>query len=86
MSEIKVVEHAAFVIKMREGTTYSTYKIQVSFITGVPYLTFSWPTGKITGEIKVPMRDVAGIYCAFSGTEDDKWRAVSQAFEEGILP
>lgn len=86
MNEVKIVEKAAFVIKMSEGTTYSTYGIQISFIMGVPYLVFSWPTGKITGEIKVPMRDVAGIYCAFSGTEDDKWRAVSQAFEEGTLP
>ena len=86
MSEVKVVEKATLVIKMREGTTYSTYGIQISFVMGVPYLVFSWPTGKITGEIKVPLRDVAGIYCAFSGTEDDKWRAVSQAFEEGHLP
>lgn len=86
MNKVTVVENAALIIKMREGTTYSAREIRISFSYGTPYLVFSWPTRKIVGEISVPMRDVASIYCAFSGTEDDKWRAVSQAFEEGILP
>ena len=77
---------AALVIRMNEGTVYMTYEVRVSFRSGVPYLAFEWPTGKNTGETIVPMRDVEAVYCAWSGTEDDKWRAVSQAFEEGVLP
>ena len=80
------VARAMLVIRMREGTTYGTNAIRVSYLLGVPYLVFVWPTAKIDGEIKVPLRDVAGVYCAWAGTEDQKWRAVSQAFGDGILP
>lgn len=80
------VEKATLVIRMREGTTYSTQNIRVSFQMGIPYLAFGWPTGKIDGEIIVPMRDVESVYCAWSGTEDQKWDAVSQAFKDGVMP
>ena len=80
------VSGAMLVVRMREGTVYATNSVRVSFQMGIPYLAFGWLTAKNDGDTIVSMRDVEGIYCAWSGTEDDKWRAVSQAFEEGIMP
>ena len=79
------VANAMLIIRMREGTVHGTNAVRVSFRMGIPYLAFRWLTAKNDGETIVPMRDVEGIYCAWSGTEDHKWRAVSQTFADGVV-